>query len=103
MRCNGTRAARVPFTQKSRFAILNTAGDDRVRQADLVIVLQRASLYGQRTRGSSRLRSLVDDPHGDAEPGQPEREYEPRGPGTDNQDKRAGHLSVFSCIHKMRD
>jgi len=43
-----------------------------------VVELQRPRLYAK-AREWRRLSGLVDDPHRDAEPGQPEREDEPGG------------------------
>jgi hypothetical protein len=52
-----------------------------------MVELERASLYRQGARGGARLSGFIDDPHRDAESGQPEREYETGRPGPDDQDR----------------
>src|SRR5262249_1652111 len=72
--------------------------DDRVGQADLVVELQHPRLDGQGAGGSTWLSGLVDDPHRDAEPGQPEREDETGGSGPDDQDRAVSHHSLTSSF-----
>ena len=73
---------------------LDAAVDERVGHPKLAVELQRASRDGQGTRGGSRLSGLVEDPHGDAEPGQPEREHETGGAGAGDQDLDVGPRSL---------
>ena len=75
---------------------LHSAGNDRVRQSDLVIELQRTRLDGEGTRCRARFGSLVDDPYGDAESRQPQREDESGRTSSDNQDERVIHRFTFT-------
>ena len=69
---------------------LDAAIDERAGHPQLPVKLQRASGDGQGTGGGPRLGGLIDDAHGDAEPGQPERQHEPGGARPDDQDRDVG-------------
>jgi len=50
----------------------------RFGHTDLAIELERPRHDPHGPRGGPRLSRLVDDPHGDPKPGQPQRQHEPR-------------------------
>src|SRR5438105_13489517 len=63
-----------------------TCLDHCVGEAELAIVLERARLHGQRSRGGAGLGGLVDDADADAQPGEPESEDEASRTGADDED-----------------
>ena len=79
---------------------LDATLDEWLGHLELSVKLQRASRDGQGTRGRSRLGRLVDDTHGNAEPGQPERQHEPGGAGPDDQDRDAGRSVSKQVLHR---
>jgi hypothetical protein len=59
--------------------------DHGVGETDLPIQLERTRLDGQCARRRSGFRGLVDDPHVDAQPRQPQGQHQPCRAGTDDQ------------------
>ena len=83
---------------------LPSALDDRVREADLAVQLERACLHGERARGRSRLRRLVDDSHADTQPRQPQRQHQARRSCADDEDVSAfaHRWSQFKTVSSPR-
>ncbi|GAB3784108.1 hypothetical protein GCM10028797_12620 [Dyella agri] len=74
---------------------LDATADNRIGQADLPVKLQRARLHRQGARGASCFGGLVDDPYGNAEPGQPQRQHEAGRTGAGDQ--HVGVMGIGSC------
>src|SRR5262245_32037445 len=71
---------------------LVTARDNEIGEVELAVEFERARVDGKRTRRRAGLGGLVDDAQLHSELGQPEREDETGGPGTDNEDIALRHV-----------
>ena len=76
----------LPATQRFAAMVLPPTIDDRIREADLAVQLERARLHGERARRRARPCRLVDDPDAHAQPRQPQGQHQPGRPGADDED-----------------
>jgi hypothetical protein len=70
---------------------LSAAFGNGVREAELTIQFERSCLHGQRARGRSRLRRLVDDADARAQARQPQGQHQARRAGADDEDIGVRH------------
>ena len=69
-------------------------------EVKLTVEFQCPRLHRQRARGGAGLRGLVDNPHSDAELGQPQRQNQPGRASADDQ-HIAAHLDPMLCFFRM--
>jgi hypothetical protein len=62
-----------------------SARDHRVGETELAVPLERACLHRNRARRGPGLWRLVNDPDGNAEARQPQREHQTGGAGADDE------------------
>ncbi len=68
----------------------------RCREIELPIQLERPGLHGKGPGGRSRGLGLVDDAHSHTHPGEPQRQHQPGGPGADDQYFTARHAFALN-------
>ena len=91
-----------PVAQRLTVVILRPRSTTASGEADLLVQLERACLHGERARRRARLRRLVDDPHADAQPRQPQRQHQARRSCADDENVSAVHHEMFTvqdCLH----
>src|SRR5947208_16400144 len=74
---------------------LASGGDYGVSKINLLVELERARCKCNGAGSCSRLIDLVDDSNWNAEFGEPQREHEPRGPRTDDQNRYFSQVGHF--------
>jgi hypothetical protein len=71
-----------------------------LRKSHLLIELECARLHGERARRRAGGSELVDDPHAHMEFGEPQRQYQARRTGAD--DEHIGLMVIVDLAHAAK-